>query len=74
VTQPNGRARTLLSLNESSQFRVPKKHLSSKFVPNLQIEPNNIVIDELLLRIGDVLLSNVILQADSLDKSAGMQQ
>ena len=38
------------------------------------LEPTNIIIDELhlLLRIGDVLLRHVILQADNLDRRSAM--
>ena len=67
---PAGKGRTLASLQQNSQFSTPKKHLGSKHTPILQMEPTDIIIDELhlLLRIGDVLLRNVILQADNLDR------
>ena len=50
--------------------------LASKHVPILEMEPSNIIIDELhlLLRIGDILLRNVTLHADSLDQRAAMIQ
>ena len=68
-TPPQGKARTLAGLMENCQYSQMRKRLGSKHPPILQIEPTNVIIDELhlLLRIGDVLLRNVILQADSLD-------
>lgn len=71
---PAGKGRTLASLQQNSQFSTPKKHLGSKHTPILQMEPTDIIIDELhlLLRIGDVLLRNVILQADNLDRRSAM--
>ena len=66
--QGRGEHWPLFSRTHSSPH--PKKHLGSKHTPILQMEPANIIIDELhlLLRIDDVLLRNVILQADNLDR------
>ena len=73
---PAGKARTLASLHQNATYSLPKKHLGSKHVPILEMEPSKIIIDELhlLLRIGDILLRNVILHADSLDQRAAMIQ
>ena len=51
------------------------KHLGSKGTPILRMEPTTLVLDELhLLRIGDVLLRNVILQANSLGHMVHMME
>ena len=73
---PHGKARSLATLIHNSQFSQPKKHLGSKNLPILKMEPTSIILDELhlLLRIGDVLLRNVILQADSLDHRVYMAE
>ena len=73
---PHGKGRTLETTITDSSFSQPKKHLGSKEKPILQTEPSNLVIDELhlLLRIGDVLLRNVILQANSLDHMVYMKE
>ena len=71
-TPPQGKARSLEALTNNSMFSQLKKHLGSKNAPLLPLEPSRFVLDELhlLLRIGDVLLRNVILQADHLDQKA----
>ena len=73
---PTGKARTLASMLHKSKFTVPKKHLGSKNPPILQVEPTQVILDELhlLLRIGDVLLRNIILQADSIDQRENMHR
>ena len=73
---PDGSARTLELLLKNSAFAQPKKHLGSKHTPILCIHPNNIVLDELhlLLRIEDVLLRNLILQASNLDHCFHMRE
>lgn len=73
---PHGKGRTLDAMTRNSSFSQPKKHLGSKERPILQTEPSNLVIDELhpLLRIGDVLLRNVNLQANSLDHMVYMKE
>ena len=74
IPPPTGKARTLAALSENCHFSQPKRHLGSKNPPLLPLEPTSLVLDELhlLLRTGDVLLRNVILQADSLDHKAYM--
>ena len=71
---PNGKARTLAALTANCHFSQPKRHLGSKNPPILPLEPTSLVLDELhlLLRIGDVLLRNLILHADSLDQETYM--
>ena len=71
---PKGKARTLAALSANCHFSQPKRHLGSKNPPMLPLEPTSLVLDELhlLLRIGDILLRNLILQADSLDHKAYM--
>ena len=73
---PDGSARTLELLLQNSAFAQPKKILGSKHTPILCIDPNKIVLDELhlLLRIGDVLLRNVILQVSNLDHCFHMKE
>ena len=73
---PVGKSRTLAALYENSKFSQPKRHLGSKHPPILPMEPSNLVLDKLhlLLRIGDILLRNVIPQADSLEQRAYMTQ
>ena len=73
---PTGKARTLASMLHNSKFTVPKKHLGSKNPPILKVEPTQVILDELhlLLRIGDVLLRKVILQADSIDQRQNMHR
>lgn len=58
-------SRTVENLRQGSA----KKHFGSKFAPLLDIEPCNIIPDELhlLLRIGDVLLRNIIDDVKRLD-------
>ena len=75
-TPPSGKARTLAALEENCKHSQPKRHLGSKHAPLLPIEPSSLVVDELhlLLRIGDILLRNIILQADSLDNKAYAEQ
>ena len=70
---PRGKARTL---TECSQYSQPKRHLGSKNTPIPPLEPSSLVLGELhlLLRVGDVLLRNVILQADSLDHQVYMAE
>ena len=71
-----GKARTLAALNSCAGLSQPKRHLGNKNPPILSLEPSSLVLDELhlLLRIGDVLLRNVILQADSLDHQVYMRE
>ena len=71
---PKGKARTLAALAANCHFSQPKRHLGSKNPPLLPLEPTSLVLDKLhlLLRIGDILLRNLILQADSLDHKAYM--
>ena len=73
---PHGQVRTLAALTANCQFSQAKKHLGSKHAPLIPLEPSSIVVDELhlLLRIGDVLLRNAILHADSLDHQAHREQ
>ena len=73
---PNGKARTWDAMMRNCSYSQPKRHLGSKGTPILQTEPSNLVLDELhlLLRIGDVLLRNVILQANSLDHRVYMTE
>ena len=73
---PHGKARTLAAMMRNCSYSQPKKHLGSKGRPILQTEPTTLVLDELhlLLRIGDVLLRNVILQANSLDHRVHMTE
>ena len=73
---PCGKARTSAALNSCVGLSQPKRHLGSKNPPILSLEPSSLVLDELhlLLRIGDVLLRNVILQADSLDHQVYMRE
>ena len=65
------KARSLASLKANSRFakKPCSKHLCSHHLPLLNLEPTQVVLDELhlLLRIGDVLIRNVILYADQLD-------
>jgi hypothetical protein len=71
---PHGKARTLAALTDNSRHSQPKKHLGSKNPPILPLEPASLILDELhlLLRIGDVLIRNLILQADTIDHVARM--
>ena len=65
------KSRTLQSLREKSMLASKgcHKHLGSQHPPLLDLEPSQIVADELhlLLRIGDVLLNNLILYMDGQD-------
>jgi len=65
------KSRSLSSLKSDSQNsrRHCSKHLGCIHPPLLNIELDNIVVDELhlMLRVGDVLLRNLILYADSRD-------
>ena len=65
------KARTLQSLKEKSKLASKgcHKHLGSQNPPLLDLEPSQIVADELhlLLRIGDVLFNNLILYMDQQD-------
>ena len=65
------KARSLASLKANGRFakKPCSKHLGSHHLPLLNLEPTQVVLDELhlLLRIGDVLIRNVILYADQLD-------
>ena len=76
TAHPRGKARTLAGLLENSRFSQPKRHLGSKNTPLLPLEPTCFVLDELhlFLRISDVLLRNVILQADHLDQQVYMAE
>ena len=53
---------------------MPRKHLGSKHPPLVQTEPKNIILYELhlLLSVADILLRNIILQVDSLDRRSRM--
>jgi len=68
---PEGKGRTLSFLIANSSFARNgcKKHKGSINEPILPIEPSQLVIDELhlLLRVSDVLLRNLIFQADTID-------
>ena len=68
------KARSLSSLKSDSQHstRHCSKHLGCIHPPLLNIELDNIVVDELhlMLRVGDVLLRNLILYADSRDHAS----
>ena len=45
VPTPAGKARTLASPHQNATYYLPKKHLRSKHVPILEMEPSNIIID-----------------------------
>ena len=68
------KARSLSSLKSDSQHstRHCSKHLGCIHPPLLNIELDSIVVDELhlMLRVGDVLLRNLILYADSRDHAS----
>ena len=72
------KARSLSSLKSDSQHstRHCSKHLGCIHPPLLNIELDNIVVDELhlMLRVGDVLLRNLILYADSRDHASREHQ
>ena len=63
------RARTLSQMKETRRSTSCHMHLGCIRPPLFEIELENIVLDELhlLLRIGDVLIRNLILYADSCD-------
>ena len=65
----DAKARSLKSLQENCKHATKPctKHLGSLHPPLLHVEPSQIVVDELqlLLRIGDILIRNLILEADS---------
>jgi len=64
--------RSLESIRSNSTYtgRNVHKRKGCKHPPLLDLEPQQLIIDELhlLLRVGDVLLRNVILQAHALDR------
>ena len=68
------KARSLSSLKSDSRHstRHCNKHLGCIHPPLLNIELDSIVVDELhlMLRVGDVLLRNLILYADSRDHAS----
>ena len=73
---PAGKTRSLVSLKESHRFSQPEKHLGSKYMPLLNLEPSKFVLDELhiLLRIADVLMRNLIHIADHLGQKEQLRQ
>ena len=72
------KARSLSSLKSDSQHstRHCSKHLGCIHPPLLNIELDHVVVDELhlMLRVGDVLLRNLILYADSRDHACREHQ
>ena len=72
------KSRSLSSLKSDSQKsrRHCSKHLGCIHPPLLNIELDNIVVDELhlMLRVGDVLLRNLILYTDSRDHASREHQ
>ena len=67
---PEGKMRSLASLQRNCSFSQPQKHLGSKNPPLLNLEPSKYVVDELhlLLRVSDILLRNLIHLADHLQQ------
>ena len=65
------KARTLSSMKDLCRFALQNcsKHKGCICTPLVNIEPNSVVLDELhlMLRIGDVLIRNLILFAHSQD-------
>ena len=57
---PAGKTRSLVSLKESHRFSQPEKHLGSKYMPLLNLEPSNLNELHILPRIADVLMRNLI--------------
>ena len=73
---PAGKAKSLVSLKDNHRLSKPEKHLGSKYMPLLNLEPSKFVLDELhiLLRIADVLMRNLIHVADHLDQKEQLRQ